>query len=177
MGYLEENWYGFGDMNEGLSMEQECSTIKSQKTFLCENLWIFFPLSLPSFCWLHAACLNKNSVLDSLLWFCCLYSKNISHTATKRRNEQNIVSVYSNVRYLEYSNYFPSLSPIENMEKISRRWAHSVEDVMQRPRQMLEKMWIITSSNDHNNLFKFAPTTDNLAALTLGIIYWLLILV
>lgn len=38
MGYLEENWYDFVDMNEGLSMKQECSTIKSQKTFLCENL-------------------------------------------------------------------------------------------------------------------------------------------
>lgn len=83
------------------------------------------------------------------------------HITTKRRNakrQKKIVSAYFNVRYLEYSNYFPSLSliPIGNMEKISRRWAHSVEDVMQRStRQMLKKMWIITSRNDHNNLFEF----------------------
>lgn len=67
------------------------------------------------------------------------------------------------------------------MEKISRRYEHSVEDVVG---QMLEKR-IITSHNDHNNLFKFSPstTTDNLLSLSLrrcgdfGIIYWLLILV
>lgn len=61
------------------------------------------------------------------------------------------------------------------MEKISRRYEHSVEDVVG---QMLEKR-IITSHNDHNNLFKFSPstTTDNLLSLSLrrcgdfGIIY------
>ena len=47
------------------------------------------------------------------------------------------------------------------MEKISRRYEHSVEDVVG---QMLEKR-IITSHNDHNNLFKFSTTTDNLLSL------------
>jgi hypothetical protein len=70
MGYLEENWYDVVDMNEGLSMKQECSTIKSQKTFFVRESLNLFSLSFPSR--LHAACLNKNSVLDSLLWFCCL---------------------------------------------------------------------------------------------------------